>query len=385
MKQPIERRKYDVIIIGAGPSGCACALALKDAGLKVAILDKQSFPRDKVCGDAIPGRAVKILKDIAPEFALSFKHFPHKYSTKKTQINFNGQVLELNWVSEAYTCTRMEFDNFLYSLVKENTATAIYTNTSPDELHINEQGVSFRDKSKRYTFEAKVLIGADGAHSIAAKQLTNRTLDRNHHVGSVRAYYKNVSNMTADTTEVYLDKKFLPSYLWIFPLPGNIANVGFGMLSSEIQKRKINLKKAFYNFIDQNPQAALKFKNAEMIGELEGFGLPLGSRKVRISGTRFMLVGDAASLIDPISGDGIGNAMLSGRLAAQQVIKCFEQSHFTEDFMQQYDESLSKAIGSELKARFKAQQALSKMPFLMDVVFWVGKIKTVKKLLQKKL
>ena len=203
--------------------------------------------------------------------------------------------------------------------------------------------------AKRY--KAKLIIGADGAHSVVAKQLAQRTLDRKHHVGSVRAYYCNVDKAIDDTTDIYLDKRFFPSYLWVFPLPDNKVNVGFGMLSSEIAKRKLNIKKAFHDFIAQTPELAERFKNATPIGELEGFGLPLGSRRVTISGDHFILAGDAASLIDPISGDGIGNAMLSGKLAADQVIRCFNEQNFSAGFIKQYDKILFKEIGPELKLK----------------------------------
>jgi len=385
MDRPEGIQIYDVVIVGAGPAGCACALALKDSGLSVALIDKQEFPRDKVCGDAIPGRAIKTLKSIDPAFAEAFKKFPKKYQTNKTQLSFKGQLLTFNWVGEAYTCARMEFDNFLFSLVKEHTKTDIYTDTKIDALLVKADSISVIEKKSNLHLEAKMLIGADGAQSIIAKQLINKTLDRDHHVGSVRAYYSNVSGTDNNTTEVYFDKRYLPSYLWVFPLPGNMANVGFGMLSSEIAKRKINIKKTFYDFINETPELALKFKDATEVGTLEGFGLPLGSKKMHISGNHFMLAGDAASLIDPISGDGIGNAMLSGKLAADQAIKSFKRSDFSAEFIKQYDDSLFNAIGSELKMRFRTQRILSKMPFLLDVIFKASKNGIVKKLINKQL
>jgi geranylgeranyl reductase family protein len=376
-------KEYDVVIIGAGPAGCACALALRNSGLKVAILDKQDFPRDKVCGDAIPGRAVKTLKQISPEFAEAFKNFPKKYLTKKTSVSYKGRVMNFYWKNEAYTCARMDFDNFLFSMVKQNTGFDVYTNTHIDDVTANENSITITAKNKTIAFNAKMLIGADGAHSIPAKQLANRLMDRNHHVGSVRAYYSNISNTDNNTTEIYFDKKFMLSYLWVFPLPGNTANVGFGMLSSEIVKKKINLKKTFYQFIEETPGLTERFKNARQTGDLEGFGLPLGSRTVTVSGNNFLLAGDAASLIDPVSGDGIGNAMLSGKLAAEQVIKSFKANNFSAAFMQQYDKSLAGMLGKELKWRFKVQRIFSKIPFLLDLVFWVGQNKTVQKIMNK--
>ncbi len=376
-------KKYDVIIVGAGPAGCACALTLKDAGLSVALFDKKSFPRDKVCGDAIPGRAIKTLRSISEDYADQFKEFTNKYNTRKTRVTYNKQNLDFNWVGEAYTCARMDFDNFLFNLVKENTATDIFLNSSLSDLVIKEDKVLIKEKNVAATFEAKIIIGADGAQSFIAKQLANRTVDRNHHVGSVRAYYENVSNTESSTTEIYFDKKFLPSYLWVFPLPDNKTNVGFGMLSSKIAKRKLNLKKTFYDFIAQNPELALRFKDAKQVSELEGFGLPLGSRRVIISGDNFLLCGDAASLIDPVSGDGIGNAMLSGKLAAEQVVRCFTRSDFTATNNKQYDEALFKILGKELKLRYRAQQIISGMPFVLDTIFMACKSKTLKKLIKK--
>ncbi len=381
----LKTGQYDVVIVGAGPAGCACALSLKDSGLKVAMLDKSTFPRDKVCGDAIPGRAIKTLTSISHEYGSAFKKFAEKFDTKSTSIHYKGNVLTFEWVADAYTCTRIEFDNFLFSLVKEHTATDIFTDTLPHSFSTNGASISISFKNKPDIFNTKIVIGADGAQSTVAKQLTGRILDRDHHVGSVRAYYYNVAGMEGSKTEIYFDRKFLPSYLWVFPLPGNVANVGFGMLSSEIARRKINLKTAFHEFIAENPLLKEKFAAARQIGLLEGFGLPLGSGITTLSGQNFMLVGDAASLIDPISGDGIGNAMLSGKLAAAQAIRCFTENNFSDTFMSGYDATLLTAIGQELKARYRAQRSLSKMPWLLDMIFFAGRNKALKRIIQKML
>jgi menaquinone-9 beta-reductase len=375
--------EFDVLIIGAGPAGCTCALALKDAGLKVALLDKQTFPRDKVCGDAIPGRALKTLGSINHAYANALKAFPKKCDTRTSTLIYKGETLTFDWVLDAFTCTRMDFDNFLFALVKEHTETQLLTGISPDIINVSRQSVSVTLRNKSTILKARMVIGADGAHSIVAKQLTNRKPDRKHHVGSVRAYYANVADMKSSNIEVYFDKKFLPSYLWVFPLPDNISNVGFGMLSSEIARRKLNIKTVFYDFINHTPELKRKFADAERIGALEGYGLPLGSKIGNISGANFMLAGDAASLIDPISGDGIGNAMLSGKLAAEQVIRCFEHNDFSASRMLQYDIAIDKALGKELKTRFRAQRILFAMPFLLDLIFMAGKNKALKKIIQK--
>ncbi len=382
MAETSKQRIYDVLIAGAGPAGCTCALALKDAGLTIALMDSKAFPRDKVCGDAIPLRAIKTLLSIDPAFAAAFNAFEPKLTTRSTAIIYNGKQVTFDWVKDAYTCTRMEFDNLLFSLVKSHTGTDTYTPLVPEKYTQAPDGI-YITTNEGTVIKTKMLIGADGAHSMVAKQLTNKTLDRNHHVGSVRAYYSNVEPVAGNTIEIWFNKQYMPGYFWIFPLAGNKANVGFGMLSADIARRKVNLKRTFYAFIDHLPELKKRFSGAVQISQLEGFGLPLGSKPEIISGAHFMLAGDAASLVDPITGEGIGNAMLSGKLAAEQVTNCFRNSNFSADTMKAYDNSLRAAIGKEMRTRYRAQQAVSKMPFLLDLIFLGCCNPFIKKLLQR--
>ena len=374
---------YDVIIVGAGPAGCSCALTLKDSNLKVGLFDKSKFPRDKVCGDAIPSRAINTLKNISPEFINEFRAFEKVNLFKKTRIFYEKKFFDFNWVGESYTCARLDFDNFLFNLVKKYSSTEIIENCNLSEIISFPDHIILKDPSKGLTYQTKILIGADGANSIVMKKLANRMIDRKHHVGSVRAYYSNISNTNPETTEVFIDKRIFPGYLWIFPLPDNKANVGYGMLSNEISKRKINLRKALPDLISSTPLLAERFKNAILLGDIEGFGLPLGSRKVQLYGDRFMLTGDAASLIDPISGEGIGNAMLSGKLAGEQILECFEQKDFSSKFISSYEIKLFHVIGTELSLRYRVQQIVSKMPFLISVFYFLMKNKWLENKMKK--
>jgi geranylgeranyl reductase family protein len=377
-------QNYDIIISGAGPAGCAAALQLNGSGLKVALLDKATFPRDKVCGDAIPGRAIKTLRAIDPAYADAFTAYEQKCRTTSTALYYKNWRIAFNWVQEAYTCARIDFDNFLLGLVRSHSDAAIHTTTTVADIKKTSASIVVTTKDGR-TFEAPLLIAADGAQSPCVKPLTGRVIDKRHYAGSVRAYYEGVAIDDTQTTEVYFDKSSLPSYLWIFPLPGNRANVGFGMLSSEIAKRNVNIKQAFYRFIDTVPILQDKFRNAVQVSSLDGFGLPLGSGIGQLSGDRFMLAGDAASLIDPISGDGIGNAMLSGKLAAEQAIRSFQSGDFSATTMRQYDRTLHASIGRELRSRHRLQRLLSSMPTILDGAFAVAGNPVMHRLIQQAL
>lgn len=126
-----------------------------------------------------------------------------------------------------------------------------------------------------------------------------------------------------------------------------------------------------------HPNIKGRFTNAVMDGEMEGWGLPLGSKKRELSGNRFLLTGDAASLIDPFTGEGIGNALVSGLVASRVIKKAVAADNFTAVFLQQYDAALYKKLWAELKLSHYLQ-ILSSKPRLFNFV--VGKASRSKEL-----
>lgn len=375
---------YDIIIAGAGPAGTACALALKDAGLRVAVFDKHTFPRDKVCGDAIPSRVPKVLKTISKEVAFEISLFELKVNIHSCRVVApNGNHVDVFFSLDGYISKRMDFDNKMAELMKKHSMAHFFEGNAITDVTIEKEVVSVKT-SEENDFQSKIIIGCDGAHSVVEKKLVDVKLDMKHHTGAVRAYYKNIQDVEEDRMEIHLLQEYPSAYFWIFPLQNKTANVGFGMLSEKISKGKINLKKSLLNIITQHPVLSKRFAKAESLDEITGFGLPMGSRRIKISGERFMLCGDAASLIDPATGEGIGNAMLSGMLAAEQAIKCFKQNNFSSSFMKMYDENLFKEIGKELKQKYFIQRLLGERAWLANAaVTLAAKNNFVKKQLQK--
>ena len=129
----------------------------------------------------------------------------------------------------------------------------------------------------------------------------------------------------------------------------------------------LDYRKEFERIIREDPGIAPRFESATQMDKIQGFGLPMGSKIRKISGERFMLTGDAAALIDPFSGEGIGNAMLSGKKAAEHAMKCFENNDFSATFIAQYDESVYRKIWQELKLSHQMQK-LIKYPWIFDFV-----------------
>ena len=138
-----------------------------------------------------------------------------------------------------------------------------------------------------------------------------------------------------------------------------MANVGVGMRSDYINKRKVNLHKALEQVIQTHPLVKDRFKHAKLTQKIVGYGLPLGSKERPISGDHFMLVGDAAHLIDPLTGEGIGNAFYSGFIAAEQAVQCLEQENFSAAFLKAYDQRVRRVLGSEMKLSYQIQRAFA--------------------------
>lgn len=360
--------KFDVVICGAGPAGTTAALALGKSGLKVALLEKGVFPRDKICGDAIAPYVPKVLATIDPAYAAALQEFTAKQPVHICRIVApNDKAIDLSFPSIGFISSRLTFDHFLFELAGKLPNLTIFEDTSVKEVKVHESGVTIESVNGRI-FDAKLVIGCDGANGIVSKKLTATQVDLNHHFAAVRAYYKNVSGIPPHTFELHFLKGFNPGYFWIFPLKNNMANVGIGLLSKQISRKNINLKKDMLQVIENHPNIRDRFAHAEICGDIKGFGLPLGSRKVQISGNRFMLSGDAASLIDPATGEGIGQAMVSGRYAGWQALKCFEQNDFSAAFMKDYDKAVYDKLWAGNRNRYFIQKILQHFPSSLNLV-----------------
>ena len=368
--QSDQVKYFDVIIAGAGPSGTSCALALRNAGLSVALIDKAGFPRSKACGDAIPVLALKVLDEIGTKYKEQFFNIENKKRINSTRyISSNGTDACIPWNAVAFNCPRTSFDLFLLECVLKDTGTIFFSETTIKGVEINSSNVVLQ--TDKGIFKCGIIIGCDGAQSILARKLNNYSINRNHCSAAVRAYYTGIKGIVEGRNEIFFSKKLLPGYFWLFPVNERESNVGFGMLSDTVSKKKIKLQHSLNEVIQEFPELAERFSEAQRIGDIEGFGLPLGTRTLPISGDRFLLCGDAASLIDPVSGAGIGNGMLSGKLAADHILQHHSDNLFTSDINKDYDKAVYARIGKSLRNNTRVLRFATLFPWMWDLAIFL--------------
>lgn len=350
---------FDVAIIGAGPAGCTAAIALHQSGLKVALIDKATFPRDKICGDALSPDVVNQLGKLPLDTADRFNKMEEKIWCKAVRFvspDYSQADVSLsNTGLMGYVSPRLDFDAVMYEQAMKSDCVTAFMGKSIETISSCQESILIDIKGGEQ-IKAKMILGADGANSAVARALSAEKTDKNHHCAGLRQYYSNVTGFSDDNAvELHFYDELLPGYFWIFPLPGNRANVGLGMLSAVVAKKKPNLKKLLKEIIETHPNVKDRFTNATPLEEIKGFGLPLGSKKRSISGNRYLLLGDAASLINPLSGEGIGNAIRSGRVAADHVKMAFEKKTFDAKFNKAYDKEIYGRMWGELRLNYWVQ------------------------------
>ncbi len=362
--------EYDAIVLGGGPAGATASMFLAQAGKKVCLIDKAKFPRDKTCGDAQGRKAANIMKKIG--IYEEYERLPGQKIYGITLSSPNGTQIEIDVEDRAnpapgYVHKRIVFDEFLF----KNACKMV---TVVKNMHVKdvivENGfvkgvVGINEKGQEEEVRAKLLLAADGGTSIVAAKFKLNDNPPEHFISAIRAYYTGVTGMT-DRIEIHMVDELIPGYFWIFPLPNGEANVGLGMIVKDMAEKKINLKDAMIRALEVNPLFKDRFKNSKLEGQIKGWNLPIASHHRKCYGNGFMLLGDAASLIDPLSGEGVGTAMISAEVSAKITIEALAKNDFSEEFLQRYDKELWDVIGDEIKTNHKIQQLGKEHPEWID-------------------
>ncbi len=316
----------DVVIAGAGPAGAVAAHTLARAGADVLVLERAHFPRDKSCGDGVTAHAVDILGDMGVTFDAFVGRGVKTYGgviggpngatfSARPPRDAGGLPVEC-WVvprvvldaEVARAAVRVG------ARLREGAAVSGVTVSKDNAI------IDYSDGARTSRVATRILIGADGAHSNVARALRVPDAGKRHLGFAIRGYYDDVEGLGDDLEIYYYDAHILPGYGWVFPTGPKRANVGIGIYTGELDRSSRKLRELLDDFIAQTPGVAERMRNARADGKAMGWPLPVSSARRRTVFERAMLCGDAASLVDPLTGEGIYTALVSGRSAARTAL-----------------------------------------------------------------
>ncbi|MCN0178531.1 geranylgeranyl reductase family protein [Salinispora arenicola] len=349
----------DVIVVGAGPGGSATAYHLARHGVRVLLLEKTEFPREKVCGDGLTPRAVRQLVRMGVDTSVEAGWLRNR----GLRVIGGGLRLELDWPDLAsfpnygLVRTRLDFDDLLARQAvsagaKLRTGVEVTGPTLDRAGRVVGVEAAVGPEREPVTFRAPLVVAADGVSGRFPLALGLAKRDDRPIGVAVRRYYRCAVKHDDNYLESWLELRskgsdaLLPGYGWIFGLGDGRVNVGLGVLNSSSAFGKTNYRRLLTDWLANTPEewGITDETNAE--GPILGAALPMGFNRVPHYSRGTLLVGDSGGMVNPFNGEGIAYAMESGELAAEIAVQALARPAGVER------ERALAAYPTELKARF---------------------------------
>jgi len=385
--------KCEVLVIGAGPAGCAAARTLAQNGVDVLLIDQHPLGRDKVCGDGLIPDAHAALRKLGlwNQVADQALHLPtlECIGPRGGHIKVPGQLAVLpRQVLDKLLCLGAQDAGVRFASGVKFQSTIQGGSGTVCGAHVEING-------NPHEINAKHVILATGAQSAAltAANLCERTAPS---AVALRCYIE-APSLAADWQfmSIVWSQLIRPGYGWIFPGPNGIFNVGIGLFNQqkvnkktkpatshkylplenqdharehEPQRRLGNLRNIFERFIEQHPPLVTLLQQGKIISEVKGAPLRCGLTGARWSRPGLLAIGDAIGSTYAFTGEGIGKAMETGILAAEALIKARQQNHSPTQTCLQYEQGLH-ALLPQFNSYARAN-SVNEYPWLVDVVIW---------------
>jgi len=348
----------DAIVVGGGPAGASAALVLARGGARVRVLESARFPRDKICGDALGldcARELETLGLMERARALARCSFDGVGLTgpsgRRVALRTVDRALP-GFADHTFCIPRVRFDHMLINGAVEAGAELVEGCRVEGILRDGDGRVTGVRSNEGDVHTADVVLGCAGEHDPVAKAL-GRTHDPRRRAFAVRVYVAGLAE-PIELAEIALTSEVLPGYGWIFPVSPTEANVGVGLRADLLKQRGGDLRGMLRRFMVDPALGGRLLGGGEPTGPVRGWPLSFGTLERATAGDGWLLCGDAAGMIDPITGEGIGPALLSGRLAAETVLR----GDLSAAGLQAYERAWTRRLRKSFLAAERLQGAL---------------------------
>lgn len=302
----------DLVVVGAGPAGAAAALAARRQGLEVVVLDRATFPRDKTCGDGLTAAALADLERLGVEVPA----LPAEPVRQVVVVAPDRWQVELPLPAPGLHAAVVERARLDAAIVAAARTAGALVREGVEVVAVepDDTGVAVRSADGSIV-RAPFVVAADGHYSTVRRHVGT---DRGRDLGTwhaVRQYFGDVGD---PRLWVLFERDLLPGYAWVFPLPGGRANVGFGVLRAAGHDGKA-LARLWPDLLGRPTLRAALGPRAEPEGRHRAWPIPSAYDPARLTDGRILYAGDAAGLVDPLTGEGVAQAIESGELAVDAV------------------------------------------------------------------
>lgn len=334
--------KFDVVVVGGGPAGSVMAWGLARRGVRVAVLERATFPREKVCGDFVEPGGLRILADMDCLQALDAPlPITHSRVYVGPHLAYRGPIpyyeAGAKLPAHGYVVPRHVLDTRMLERAQSAGAT-VFEGCEASALTRTDGGVVIEARAGKgeMALSAPIIVGADGAQSLVAKSFGQRRADPRHMAISQRAYIEGMEPTGGEAT-IWFDEDLFPGYGWMFPMADGRANVGVGILSEACHRYSLSVPKAFAALLQKlrlaHPAcAATRLASRPLGGVVKTYG---GAGPNHFDGG--LLVGDAGSFVDPLTGEGITQGMESSLIALPTLVAALEQGRFDAQGLAQFE------------------------------------------------
>jgi geranylgeranyl reductase family protein len=334
----------DVVIVGAGPSGTAAALTAARRGLRAVCVDKAAFPRDKTCGDGLTAHALHLLEQLGVATGELLATEP-AFVRETVLVSPSGRRAHLPMPADggahALVVRRRALDDALVAHAR-GAGAEIREGCVVEGVKPYDGGVHVT-LANGDTLDAPFVIAADGHWSGVRRALepgAPRDLGEWH---AVRQYFDGVGD---DRLWVIFERDLLPGYAWVFPLPDGGANVGYGVLRADGRSGR-ELKDLWPELLARPVIRDVLGPHARPAEPVRAWPIPTRYDRTRLVHGRVLFAGDAAKVVDPMTGEGIAQALETGMLAAEAVATGADYAHLVD-----------RALGRDLRFAALLQRLL---------------------------